>query len=173
MKRYIQFDLEFSLGICMQCQSGVPKGYVMRHFCSHHKDTWKVHQKESTVSFRCRCARRSTCNIQRRFGNPSADWKSRMDGHVGKRDAVCMGSQRSTSANTVIPCMVRSSLRLKNGSSVKYRLCSGILIFSNSSPSIFLPSLPTCHTHCDNALSLSPSLPLAHTLPSPMLIHTD
>jgi len=48
MQRYIQFNSEFGLAICVQCRTGIPKGYLMHHFHSHHKPTRKEHQKVLT-----------------------------------------------------------------------------------------------------------------------------
>jgi hypothetical protein len=48
MERYIKHNSEFGLAICIDCQSGVPKNFVQRHFRTWHKETWRAHKKELT-----------------------------------------------------------------------------------------------------------------------------
>jgi Orsellinic acid/F9775 biosynthesis cluster protein D len=45
MERYIKYDVEFAMAICVACESGLPREYVLRHFRTHHKSTWKEHKK--------------------------------------------------------------------------------------------------------------------------------
>jgi Orsellinic acid/F9775 biosynthesis cluster protein D len=46
MERYIQYNDEYELAICVACQTGLPNGYVLRHMSEQHKETWKAFQKE-------------------------------------------------------------------------------------------------------------------------------
>jgi len=48
MQRYIKYDIEFGLAICVACQSGIPADHVLRHFRMYHKPTWKEHRKALT-----------------------------------------------------------------------------------------------------------------------------
>ena len=46
MARYIRYDFEHHLAICISCESGLPSGWVLRHFRKEHKETWKEHRPE-------------------------------------------------------------------------------------------------------------------------------
>jgi hypothetical protein len=37
MDKYLRFDKEFGVAICIACESGVEE----RHFANRHKETWK------------------------------------------------------------------------------------------------------------------------------------
>jgi hypothetical protein len=45
MEKYIGYNTEFKLAICVACRSGIPAGYVLRHFRTYHSDTWNEHKK--------------------------------------------------------------------------------------------------------------------------------
>jgi hypothetical protein len=46
MDRYIQYNWEYQLAICVSCETGLPGGHVLRHIGKEHKETWKAHGKE-------------------------------------------------------------------------------------------------------------------------------
>jgi hypothetical protein len=46
MDRYIRYDWEYQLAICVSCGTGLPGGHVLRHIGKEHKETWKAHRKE-------------------------------------------------------------------------------------------------------------------------------
>jgi Orsellinic acid/F9775 biosynthesis cluster protein D len=48
MERYIKYDMEFGLAICVTCKKGIPADHVLRHFRMHHNPTWKEHKKGLT-----------------------------------------------------------------------------------------------------------------------------
>jgi hypothetical protein len=46
MERYIRYDWEYQLAICVSCETGLPGGWVLRHIRKDHKETWKAHRKD-------------------------------------------------------------------------------------------------------------------------------
>src|SRR5580698_5725241 len=46
MERYIRYDAEYELSICVTCESGLPSTRVLRHMSEDHKETWRAHRKE-------------------------------------------------------------------------------------------------------------------------------
>ena len=46
MERYILYNREYRLAICVACATGLPSGYVLKHMKEEHSDTWKTHRKE-------------------------------------------------------------------------------------------------------------------------------
>src|SRR5438045_14617 len=44
MEKYVTYNLEFKLAICISCQAGLPDKGVLWHFMDRHKETWKVHR---------------------------------------------------------------------------------------------------------------------------------
>jgi Orsellinic acid/F9775 biosynthesis cluster protein D len=49
MNQYVKQDYEFQLAICVSCETGIPKDYLLRHFRRNHKDMWKTHRKALTA----------------------------------------------------------------------------------------------------------------------------
>jgi len=48
MESFVKYDSEFGLAICVDCECGVPRGFVLRHLRTRHKETWRAHKKELT-----------------------------------------------------------------------------------------------------------------------------
>jgi hypothetical protein len=46
MDKYIRYDWEYQLAICISCEIGLPSDWVLRHIRKEHKEMWKVHRKE-------------------------------------------------------------------------------------------------------------------------------
>jgi hypothetical protein len=46
MERYLRYNAEYELAICVACESGLPSTGVLRHMSEEHKETWRAHRKE-------------------------------------------------------------------------------------------------------------------------------
>ena len=46
MHRYIKYEEEFRVAICVSCRIAVPSTFILRHFSEKHKDVWKLHRAE-------------------------------------------------------------------------------------------------------------------------------
>jgi Orsellinic acid/F9775 biosynthesis cluster protein D len=49
MERYLRYDLEYQIVICVACESGLPSKWVLRHMREDHKETWMAHRKELKI----------------------------------------------------------------------------------------------------------------------------
>src|ERR1700739_661576 len=46
MERYLKYNSEFGLAICITCQCGIPANYIPKHFRLYHRATWNENKKE-------------------------------------------------------------------------------------------------------------------------------
>jgi Orsellinic acid/F9775 biosynthesis cluster protein D len=46
MDRYLKYNSEFGLAICVTCQCGIPSTYIAKHFRLYHKSIWKKNKKK-------------------------------------------------------------------------------------------------------------------------------
>jgi hypothetical protein len=49
MSRYLRWDAEYQLAICVACESGLPSTGILRHMSEDHKETWSAHRKELKI----------------------------------------------------------------------------------------------------------------------------
>jgi hypothetical protein len=49
MERYLRYDAQYELAVCVACESGLPSTRVLRHMREDHNETWKAHREELKI----------------------------------------------------------------------------------------------------------------------------